>query len=428
MISSPPMYLFSLLRMYIHLTSFHLPLFLARSHCAMGSPIYNIIVGRHALNSTEGEVIAVKAEAPHPEYDWRTSDNDFMLLFLNATVTHDVNFVKLDSSAHTSDASLQTHSSHLTVMGWGDVTASDFAFEMSNVLMETEVNLITNEECEQSSGRIYGMPTDYHDQITDSMMCAKDLGKDSCQGDSGGPLVMKGILGPDVQVGVVSWGMGCAHEDFPGVYARVSTAYEWIREATCRRSVSPPTDFDCDNLELSPTGSPTLYPSYHPTTETQSPTSSSGPTTSHYPTYSPTKSSAPTTSPWPTFVWPTYVPTASSGPTTSPRPSACTGNTANWVDSFGDGCDWYELYDSPGCEEYGQSYEGEMGVAIDHCCYCFPSNRGENSDENEGGVGLLSTYVLLAEGILPDDMASAVIPEGGASERKRIDEKNLFGR
>jgi hypothetical protein len=36
--------------------------------------------------------------------------------------------------------------------------------------------------------------------------------------------------------------------------------------------------------------------------------------------------------------------------------------------------------------------------------------------------------VLLAEGILPDDMASAVIPEGGASERKRIDEKNLFGR
>lgn len=378
-------------------------------------------------------MIAVKAEAPHPDYDWMTSDNDFMLLFLNATVNHDVKFVKLDSSVYLSDASLQTHSSHLTVMGWGDVTASDFAFEMSNVLMETEVNFITNEECEQSSGRIYGTPIDYHDQITDSMMCAKDLGEDSCQGDSGGPLVMKGILGgSDVQVGVVSWGMGCAHEDFPGVYARVSTAYEWIREATCRRSASPPADFDCDNLELSPTGSPTLYPSYHPTTYTQSPTSSSGPTASHYPTYSPTKSSAPTTTPWPTFVWPTYVPTASSGPSTSPRPSACIGNTADWVDSFGDGCDWYEVNDSPGCEEYGLSWEGEMGSAIDHCCYCFPSSRGEISDENEGETSIedvLSAFVFLAEGILPDDMASFVMPEEeGATERKPDDENKLFER
>jgi secreted trypsin-like serine protease len=206
----------------------------------MGSPSYNIVVGKHALNSTEGEVIAAKAEAPHPNYDWMTSNNDFMLLFLNATVNHDVRFVKLDSSAYLSDASLQTHSSHLTVMDWGDVAASVLAFEMSNILMETtEVNLITNEECEQSSGRIYGMPIDYHDQITYSMMCAKDLGENSCQGDSRGPLVMKSILSPDVQVGVVLWGMGCAHEDFPGVYARVLIAYEWIQKATCRRSVSP---------------------------------------------------------------------------------------------------------------------------------------------------------------------------------------------
>lgn len=46
------------------------------------------------------------------------------------------------------------------------------------------------------------------------------------KGDSGGPLVFKIIQGADVQVGVVSWGMGCAHEDFPGVYSRVSSAYD----------------------------------------------------------------------------------------------------------------------------------------------------------------------------------------------------------
>ena len=48
----------------------------------------------------------------------------------------------------------------------------------------------------------------------------------------------------------------------------------------------------------------------------------------------------------------------------------CEGSTVGWVDVDGDGCDWYEVNDLPGCPIHGNSWGGGMGVADDNCCFC----------------------------------------------------------
>lgn len=56
-------------------------------------------------------------------------------------------------------------------------------------------------------------------------------GVDTCQGDSGGPMFRRDNANAWIQVGIVSWGDGCARPDAPGVYSEVSTFASQIASA-----------------------------------------------------------------------------------------------------------------------------------------------------------------------------------------------------
>jgi secreted trypsin-like serine protease len=62
---------------------------------------------------------------------------------------------------------------------------------------------------------------DYNDAV---QLCAGQTGLDACQGDSGGPLAVT-IGGLPQLAGIVSAGAGCAWENYPGLYTRVSDAH-----------------------------------------------------------------------------------------------------------------------------------------------------------------------------------------------------------
>ncbi len=223
---------------------------LSAAHCdSQGRGNYNAVAGRHAHADNDGQEFSVKTAIPHPNYDDVTTDNDFMLIFLNESATSN-EFVRLN----TDDATPEIGAA-VTVMGWGDIDPTDEQV-LSSELMEVDVNVITNEECEKSGGD-FGS---YEEQITSNMLCAREEGggEDSCQGDSGGPLVIKGTdSSEDVQVGVVSWGIGCATADYPGVYARISAQYDWIKSEVCKGSKNPPSSFGCEDIENSITESDT---------------------------------------------------------------------------------------------------------------------------------------------------------------------------
>lgn len=139
----------------------------------------------------------------------------------------------------------------MTVIGFGDTNPSNSISTPSNSLRKVDLQYVTADSCNRDYGGGFSSWFGGGNRIEAGMMCAVNEGKDSCGGDSGGPLFLEGSsTSADELVGIVSWGISCADEDYPGVYTRVSYYYDWIVDTMCDLNSDPsglPAGVTCSN-------------------------------------------------------------------------------------------------------------------------------------------------------------------------------------
>ncbi|XP_049768009.1 transmembrane protease serine 9-like [Schistocerca cancellata] len=126
------------------------------------------------------------------------------------------------------------HTENCTVAGWGNTEKVD-ARRKDRTLMKVDLQLLDTEECSEK----------LHRHLRENIhICTYTIDKDACQGDSGAALICHGV-----QVGVVSWGFGCANE-FPGVYARLDTQLPWVLQVIAGAPLPLPSAAVCAACSL----------------------------------------------------------------------------------------------------------------------------------------------------------------------------------
>merc|ERR1711962_1307859 len=196
--------------------------------------VYQVELGnphRHSMDDSAAMRFKVKRVVDHPNYNSPTPlNNDFSLLELTypvdlEMVSPSIRPICLPSTSNSS----QYENVDAVITGWGSTTESGFN---SDALQEATVRTMSNDKCQRSFGNI---------KIHSAMICASNPGRGPCKGDAGGPMVTN-VANYLNLIGVISWGIGCAHPSKPGVYARVTEELNWIKETSSSgTSCAPPS-------------------------------------------------------------------------------------------------------------------------------------------------------------------------------------------
>ncbi|XP_058800150.1 serine proteinase stubble-like isoform X2 [Phymastichus coffea] len=181
-----------------------------------------IRVGEYDFSSVQERLPYVERgiakKVVHPKYNFFTFEYDLALVRLETP---------LNFAPHISPICLPASDELLvgenaTVTGWGRLSEGG---TLPSVLQEVSVPIVSNDKCKSmflKAGR--------HEFIPEIFLCAgyETGGQDSCQGDSGGPLQVRGKDGRYFLAGIISWGIGCAEANLPGVCTRISKFVPWI--------------------------------------------------------------------------------------------------------------------------------------------------------------------------------------------------------
>ena len=167
--------------------------------------------------SGEGEKYFVNRIFDHPNYNSNNFDFDFSLLRIFGRIFYNK---KQQAIKLPEDDDEPIEGQVVRTLGWGETMNSE---ESTEYLRQVDLIIADPEDCEEAY-KVYKI------SVKHNKVCAvhpeRVDGRDACQGDSGGPLqrIEDGAL-----IGVVSFGLGCAKAEYPGIYARVSSVRSWIR-------------------------------------------------------------------------------------------------------------------------------------------------------------------------------------------------------
>ena len=156
------------------------------------------------LNSTDGKITR-KSAYVYRAPGYTGNGKDWALIRLEKAVENVPTLKIATTSAYDSGT--------FTIAGWG---AAREGGSQQRYLLKATVPFVSDSTCNSM----------YRGQIIASNeICAGYTagGVDTCQGDSGGPMFRRDASNAWIQVGIVSWGDGCARPNKPGVYTQVST-------------------------------------------------------------------------------------------------------------------------------------------------------------------------------------------------------------
>uniref|UniRef100_A0A8C1JN42 trypsin n=1 Tax=Cyprinus carpio TaxID=7962 RepID=A0A8C1JN42_CYPCA len=195
------------------------------AHCRENFQVLTVVLGAHDLqkNNENSVRFTVESYHQHPDYTMGYYHNNILLL----KVTNYIfglqleKYVQLNNnfkwiSIPAEEGNIEA-GSVCSVAGWRSLETNG---RSSCHLMETNVKVMNNMECERKWGKKYFS--------TSQMMCVHGDGG-SCDGDSGGPLVCG-----DTAVGVTSFGDPdlCNSLKLPEVYTKISAYILWMKNIT----------------------------------------------------------------------------------------------------------------------------------------------------------------------------------------------------